>query len=208
MTKPSYWEKGCDYLSSKDKVMEKIIKTYPREILTSQGMPFKVLCNAIIGQQISVAAADSIKKRFFALMPENNPQAKKVLEQSEESLKATGLSRQKIQYLKNIAEYFLVNKITNKYFEEKDKDEIYCELIAIKGIGKWTLEMFQIFYMLDPDVFPIGDIGLIKAIYKHYPRAQNKSKDELIKYSKKWQPYRTIATWYLWRTVDPEPVQY
>lgn len=208
MIKPDYWKKACDFLSSKDKVIAKIIKGYPGETLSSQGLPFKVLCNAIIGQQVSVAAADAIKKRFFDLMPKKNPLPKKVLELDEETMRSVGLSRQKIQYLRNIAEYFIQNKITNKYFEKKPREEIYQELLAIKGIGKWTLEMFQIFYLLDTDIFPLGDIGLIKAIYKNYPRMNGKSKEELEKYSQKWQPYRTVVTWYLWRTFDPEPVAY
>lgn len=120
-------------------------------------------------------------------------------------MRSAGLSKQKILYLDNIAKYFKDNKITNTYFNKKPLEEIQKELIAIKGIGRWTLEMFEIFYLMSPDIFPLGDIGLIRAL-EHFYKLE--TKEEMEAYSKQWQPYRTVVTWYLWCWKDPEIIEY
>ncbi len=210
MKKPHYWQKGSKELSKKDKKLAVFIERYQDKYLTSYGDAFKTLANAIVGQQISVAACDAIWQRLLDLCPRKKITIKNFKKLKESALKEIGLSRQKILYLNNIADYFIENKITEKYFKENSSAEIAEELLAIKGIGKWTLEMFQIFYLNEADVFPVGDIGLIKAIQKIYssPKRKFEDKESIVKYSKKWAPYRTIATWYLWRTIDTEPVHY
>ena len=208
--KPKYWQEACLFLSRKDKTMAKLIKKYPDASLTSYAKPFKTLANAIVGQQISVAAAEATWQRLLNLLKNKAFNAKNFLTLSEAQLKEIGLSKQKIQYLKNISTHFINNKINNKYFQNKSSTQIAEELLAIKGIGKWTLEMFQIFYLNEADIFPLGDIGLIKAIENNYPiKKETKDyKNYLENFSKQWQPYRTVATWYLWRTIDAEPVHY
>lgn len=205
---PKYWQKACKYLSDKDPVMAHIIKSHPEGSLICYLDPFKTLANAIVGQQISVAAADAIWARFQKLFPRKKISAKNYLELSEEKLRGIGFSRQKFQYLGNIARYFIENKVTNKYFEEKPSQEIADGLLAIKGVGPWTLEMFQIFYLNEPDIFSPGDIGLIRAIKDNYTKKRFKDKEAIVEFTKTWAPYRTVASWYLWRTIDEEPVQY
>lgn len=205
-----YWKKGCKELSAKDKKLAELIKRYPDACLTSYGDPFKTLTNAIVGQQISVAACDAIWGRLLELCPKKKITANNFKKIKESSLKEIGLSRQKILYLNNIADYFIENKITEKYFQKKSSQEIAEELLAIKGIGKWTLEMFKIFYLNEPDIFPIGDIGLVKAVRNIYssPKRKFEDKESIVEFSKRWAPYRTIVTWYLWRSIDAEPVHY
>lgn len=213
---PSYWEQAIDKLSRGDKKLAELIALYPDSHLKCYGDPFKTLTNAIVGQQISVAAANAVWQRFLALFPKKKFSAEEYLKLKEDLLRETGLSKQKILYIKNIANYFINNQITTKYFSKKSSKEIAEELLAIKGIGKWTLEMFQIFYLNEPDIFPIGDIGLIKAVGNLYPEEINRSShqnkaslhDDILKFSDAWKPYRTVATWYLWRSIDAEPVHY
>lgn len=207
-TYPHYWQEASDYLCEHDKVLARIIRNYPGEILYSQGNAFATLANAIVGQQISAKAAEAIWKRFRGLFP-SKISYQKFLEIETKELRAIGLSKQKIEYLTNIAKYFCDNKISSKYFT-KHPDRISSELLAIKGIGRWTLEMFQIFYLLDPDVFPVNDLGLHKAIRNHYSTKSKTfaDKESILRLSKQWEPYRTVATWYLWRTFDTEPVAY
>lgn len=206
---PHYWQEACDYLCKRDKVLAKIIRNYPGETLHSQGNAFATLANAIVGQQISAKAAEAIWKRFRELLA-GKISYQKFLELETKELRAVGLSKQKIDYLTNIAKYFYKNKINRGYFTKHPSEKIHTELLAIKGIGKWTLEMFQIFYLLDPDVFPVNDLGLHKAIRNHYSTKTKTftDKESILKLAKQWEPYRTVATWYLWRTFDTDPVAY
>lgn len=207
---PPYWKQACDHLCKKDKVLAKIILSYKGECLSSQANAFQTLANAIVGQQISAKAAEAVWKRFAALFPRKNISYKNFLKLKPEDLRTAGLSSSKISYITNIANYFKENKITEEYFTIHPSEKIHAELLAIKGIGKWTLEMFRIFYLLDPDIFPVNDLGVIKAIQKHYS-TKNKTyskKEHILKLAKSWEPYRTVATWYLWRTFDTEPVAY
>jgi len=133
-----------------------------------------------------------------------------VLVASDEMLRACGLSMQKINYMRNIATYFSERKVTENYWAERGDAEIMAELTSIKGIGSWTAEMFLIFHLARPDIFPVKDIGVLKAIDLHYyPDAKKrKSPAEYQQLAKQWAPYRTVATWYLWRALDPVPVAY
>lgn len=192
--------------------MAKIIASYKGESLQSQRNAFQTFAKAIVGQQISVKAADAIWARFAKLFGRRKINYSNFLKLSHEDLRACGFSKQKIQYLSNIANYFKENKVTKKYFDKKPSEELAQELLAIKGVGQWTLEMFQIFYLLEPDIFPVNDLGLIKAIKNHYCHPEDPEQREgdvrISQVSTSWQPYRTVATWYLWRTFDEEPVAY
>ena len=204
--KPKYWNKGIIYLSNKDKVLKKIIDQFPEQSLNLNDNSFHALVNSIIGQQISVSAANSMKKKLFALKKNITPRTIKNIKKID--LKKCGLSKQKIQYINNIADFFEENK---KFINEIDKLEdqyIREKLIEIKGIGNWTVDMFLIFTHGSSNIFPTGDLGFIKAISKHYKKDLPLDDNFLSTLLKRWSPYSSIATWYLWRSLDPIPVSY
>ena len=204
--KPKYWNKGIIYLSNKDKVLKKIIDQFPKQSLILNDNSFHALINSIIGQQISVSAANSMKKKLFALKKNITPRTIKNIKKID--LKKCGLSKQKIQYINNIADFFEENK---KFINEIDKLEdqyIREKLIKIKGIGNWTVDMFLIFTHGSSNIFPTGDLGFIKAISKHYKKDLPLDDIFLSTLLKRWSPYSSIATWYLWRSLDPIPVSY
>jgi len=204
--KPAYWNKGKIFLSNNDKVLKNIIEMFSSENLELNPNHYHALLNSIIGQQISVLAANTIKGRFFNLHNKITPNS--VLKLNEISLKDCGLSRQKILYIKNISTFFLKNKkfITNIYLY--DEILIKDKLISIKGVGNWTADMFLLFSCGSPDIFPEGDLGFIKAISKSYKKKIPISQSYLKRLKKRWSPYSSIATWYLWRSLDPVPTTY
>tara|TARA_B110000116_G_C16765575_1_gene550655 strand:+ start:486 stop:1103 length:618 start_codon:yes stop_codon:yes gene_type:complete len=204
--KPRYWIKGKSFLSNKDKVLKSIINKFPKESLLLNDNYYHVLLNSIIGQQISVSAASSIKKRFFKLNRTIIP--KNVIILKDSSLRECGLSRQKILYIKNISNFFITNKIFFKNIKKYNEIEIKEKLISIKGVGNWTADMFLLFSYGSSDIFPQGDLGFVKAISKLYGKELPLNEDYLKKLQKKWSPYNSIATWYLWRSLDPIPVSY
>ena len=206
MKKPHFWEKAKIDLKRKDKKLGKIIKNYPRDFLFSKSDPFYTLARSIVGQQISVKAAQAVWDRFENKIGLINP--KNVGRVHFMSLKACGLSRQKINYLKSLSEAFINKKISPSKWKDYSDDQIISELIKIKGIGTWTAEMFLIFNLCRPDIFPADDLGLIKGICNCYGIKYPITKDHAIKLSEKWKPYRSVATWYFWRSLDPIPVEY
>ena len=186
--------------------MKKIIDQFPKQSLILNDNSFHALINSIIGQQISVSAANSMKKKLFALKKNITPRTIKNIKKID--LKKCGLSKQKILYINNIADFFIENK---KFIYEIDKAEdqyIREKLIEIKGIGNWTVDMFLIFTHGSSNIFPTGDLGFIKAISKHYKKDLPLDDDFLSTLLKRWSPYSSIATWYLWRSLDPIPVSY
>jgi len=204
--KPTYWNKGKIYLSNKDKVLKKLIQTYRNEYLNLNSNYFHSLINSIIGQQISVSAADSMKTKFFKLKRSITPQT--VSKLSTTDLRKCGLSRQKILYIRNISKFFLQNKKFIKNINKSSEEEIYNNLIEIKGVGNWTIHMFLMFSYGSSNIFPIGDLGFLKAIAKLYKVQLPISERKLKLLYKKWSPYSSQATWYLWRSLDPIPVNY
>ena len=204
--KPKYWNKGKIYLSNKDKVLKKLIQTYRNEYLNLNSNYFHSLINSIIGQQISVSAADSMKTKFFKLKRNITPQTVSKLRTTD--LRKCGLSRQKILYIRNISNFFLQNKKFIKNINKSSEEEIYNNLIEIKGVGNWTIHMFLMFSYGSSNIFPIGDLGFLKAISKLYKVQLPISERKLKLLYKKWSPYSSQATWYLWRSLDPIPVNY
>ena len=204
--KPKYWNKGKIYLSNKDKVLKKLIQTYRNEYLNLNSNYFHSLINSIIGQQISVSAADSMKTKFFKLKRNITPQT--VSKLSTIDLRNCGLSRQKILYIRNISKFFLQNKKFIKNINKSSEEEIYNNLIEIKGVGNWTIHMFLMFSFGSSNIFPTGDLGFLKAISKLYKVQLPISERKLKLLYKKWSPYSSQATWYLWRSIDDEPIQY
>ena len=204
--KPKYWNKGKIYLSNKDKVLKKLIQTYRNEYLNLNSNYFHSLINSIIGQQISVSAADSMKTKFFKLKRNITPQTVSKLRTAD--LQKCGLSRQKILYIRNISKFFLQNKKFIKNINKSSEEEIYNNLIEIKGVGNWTIHMFLMFSYGSSNIFPTGDLGFLKAISKLYKVQLPISERKLKLLYKKWSPYSSQATWYLWRSLDPIPVNY
>jgi DNA-3-methyladenine glycosylase II len=206
MTSPVYWDDAKAHLSRRDKKLGKIIASYQGEALTLKGDPFFTLARSIAGQQISVKAADSVWRKFEASVKKVKPEV--VLETDVATLRAAGLSNSKVVYMHALAQHFIDNKKLIRRWPEMSDEEITKELVSIKGIGKWTAEMFLIFHLGRPDVFPIADLGLQKGIFRHYNASEKMHLDEVRKLGERWKPYRSVATWYLWRSLDPVPVEY
>ena len=204
--KPKYWNKGKTYLSNKDRVLKRIIDQYPNQSLKLNKNSFHALINSIIGQQISVAAANSMKNKLFSLKKNITPKTIKNIKKND--LSKCGLSKQKILYINNIADFFLENKKFTNEINKFEDQYIREKLIEIKGIGNWTVDMFLIFTHGSSNIFPTGDLGFIKAISKHYKKDLPLDDKFLSRLLKRWSPYSSIATWYLWRSLDPIPVSY
>ncbi len=206
MTYPSYWFKASEYLAARDRIISNLIASYPNDIMTNDLNPFATLVRAIVGQQISVKAASAITSRLESRI--GTFSAKDYLAAGEEELRQCGLSRPKIRYITNVAMAFEEGLLTPAQWLEMGDEEIEKQLTSIPGIGKWTAQMFLIFYLHRPDILPLNDIGLLKAVAKHYASGKQLTKTEVLEIAQAWKPYRTVATWYLWRSLDPQPVQY
>ncbi len=211
MTKvPKYWNKAKKYLSKKDKIMAKLIKNYqsPSEtILTSRGDIFFSLCKSIIGQQISVAAANSVFLRFKKKC-NNKINAKNVSKITFSNLKKCGLSRQKVLGIKSLAEQILNKSFNPKLISKMSDEDAINYLSKLRQIGKWSAEMILLFTYNRPNIWPVQDIGLLRAISKNYKKKYLPPDRFVILLSKRFTPYCSVATWYLWRSIDPEPIQY
>ena len=204
---PAYWKKAKKILSKKDLVLRKIIKKYKKGFLTTKNNSFFSLCRTIVGQQISTKAADSIwykfeKKCKKRIVPNT------ILKLSSRSLKSAGLSRQKVSYLKNIAKSFRNKSFNVRELKKMNDKEAINYVTQLKGLGIWSAEMFLMFNLNRPDIFPVQDIGLLRAISKNYKTSYPPSKRFLDKISKLHSGYRTVFTWYMWRSIDPTDVEY
>ena len=206
MKKPIFWEKAKKDLIRRDKKLGKIISSYPKDFLFSKSDPFYTLARSIVGQQISVQAAQAVWNKYEKKIKKVNP--KNTINLHFMTLRSCGLSRQKISYLRHLSLSFIKNEINPGKWNKFQDEEIINELIKIKGIGRWTAEMYLIFNLCRPDVFPADDLGLIKGICNCYNIKYPITKDRAIKMSEKWKPYRSVATWYFWRSLDPIPVEY
>jgi DNA-3-methyladenine glycosylase II len=206
MTAPEYWQTAIEYLATRDRVMANLIATYPQEMMINYHNPFGTLLRAIVGQQISVKAANKICDRLESLLGSFSPDL--YLIATENDLRECGLSRPKIRYITNIARALEDGTLTPLNWSAMSDREVAQQLMSIPGIGPWTAEMFLIFHLHRADILPLGDIGLIRAIEVHYAAGNRLNKAEIETISQHWKPYRTVATWYLWRSLDPMPVQY
>ena len=204
---PNYWLRGKKKLSKKDPVLRKIIKKYKKGFLTTRNNPFFSLCRTIVGQQISTKAADSIWLKFEKKC-KNNINPKTILKIPSQSLKTAGLSRQKISYLKNIAKAFKKKSFNIKEIKNMNDNEAISYITKLKGLGVWSAEMFLMFNLNRPNIFPIKDIGLLRAISKNYKTNYPPSKRFLDKISRLHAGNRTMFTWYMWRSIDPSDVEY
>ena len=204
--KPFFWITAKKELKKKDKKLGKIIDTYPKDFLFSKSDPFLTLARSIVGQQISVKAAQSVWDKLILKIENITPDI--INKTHSNTLKSVGLSRQKVLYLKNLARAFIDKDIKMNLWKNMSDEDVINDLIQIKGIGRWTAEMFLIFNLCRSDVFPLDDIGMIKGICKIYNIKYPLKRTELIRIGERWKPYRSVATWYLWRSLDPIPVEY
>jgi DNA-3-methyladenine glycosylase II len=204
--KPNYWDRAKRALSRRDPVMGAIMRAHPRIFLVRRGEPFMTLARAIVGQQISVKAAQSVWDRLVAcagaVTPEN------VLLKERPLLRACGLSDRKTEYICDLAQHFANGSIHVHRWPAMGDEEIIAELAEVRGIGRWTAEMFLIFSLLRPDVFPLDDLGLQKGIRVAYFANRKVALSTLRRIGERWRPWRSVATWYLWRSLDPVPVEY
>ena len=204
---PSYWYKAKKILSRTDPVLRKIIKKYNKGFLTTRSKPFFSLCRTVVGQQISLASADSIWSKFSKKC-KGNIKPRVVLKISSRNLKSAGLSRQKISYLKIIARAFENKSFNVREIKKMDDAKAIEYITKLKGLGVWSAEMFLMFNLNRQDIFPTKDIGLLRAISKNYKTTYPPSKRFLEKISKLHSGYRTVFTWYMWRSIDPTDVEY
>jgi len=204
---PVYWKKAKRTLSKRDSVLRKIIKKYKKGFLTTRNNPFFSLCRTIVGQQISTKAADSIWIKFEKKC-KNNINPKTVIKISSHNLKKAGLSRQKVSYLKNIAKAFKSKSFDVAKLKKMNDIDAINYITKLKGLGVWSAEMFLMFNLNRPNIFPLKDIGLLRAISKNYKTTYPPSKNTLEKISKIHYGYRTVFTWYMWRSIDPSDVEY
>jgi DNA-3-methyladenine glycosylase II len=208
MTKtPKYWNKAKSYLSKKDKVMKILIKRFGDKTLTTRKDVFFSLCKSIIGQQISVAAANSVFEKFNQVCKGKiNPKIVKKI--STQKLKKCGLSRQKVRGIKELSLRFLSKSFNSDLIKNMSNEEAIIYLSSLRQIGRWSAEMILIFTFNREDIWPIQDIGLLRAISNNYKKKYLPPKNFVEKLKKKFSPYCTVATWYLWRSIDDEPIQY
>lgn len=204
--KPAYWETACERLAEADPVMAELIARYPGMSLRSRGDAFHTLARSIVGQQISVRAADAVWARLMALL--GDMQSDRVLAAGADVLRSCGLSARKVEYLTDLALHHRQGRLDPQVWRDWDDEAIIAELCTIRGIGRWTAEMFLIFHLLRADVLPLDDIGLIKAIAAHYHAGERPAHKMMLQLAEPWRPWRSVATWYLWRSLDPVPVEY
>ncbi len=203
---PDYWSLASQNLAQNDPVMAMLIERYAGLSLVSRGDPFSTLARSIVGQQISVKAADAVWGRFLALVGEVRPDG--VVQLGEAGLAGCGLSRRKVEYVCDLARHFVDGRLDPSVWGGLDDETLIRELCAVRGIGRWTAEMFMIFNQMRPDVFPVDDLGVQRAVCEHYFSRTRQPPRLLSEFAKRWQPWRTVATWYLWRSLDPVPVEY
>jgi DNA-3-methyladenine glycosylase II len=201
---PPYWEAAKAHLKAVDPVLEEIITAYEEPPLRSSGRPFETIIRSIVGQQISAKAAASIWARFLALAGEISPPSVAVL--AHEEMRAVGLSGRKAEYIHGLATTGAW--IAEHPWTEHSDETVRKQLCALRGVGPWTANMVLMFSLIRPDILPLGDIGIVRAIESLYADKQALTPKELTAIAQPWSPYRTVACWYLWRHLDAEPVQY
>ena len=204
--KPNYWDRAKRALAKRDPVMGAIMRAHPKIFLARRGEAFLTLARAIVGQQISVKAAQSVWDRFAACVGEVTP--RNVLLKERPVLRACGLSDRKTEYIADLAQHFADGRIHVHRWPQMSDEQIIAELVEVRGIGRWTAEMFLMFNLLRPDVFPLDDLGLQKGIRVSYFRNRKIALSTMRRLGETWRPWRSVATWYLWRSLDPLPVEY
>ncbi|MEN3295092.1 MAG: DNA-3-methyladenine glycosylase [Burkholderiales bacterium] len=201
---PPYWQDAKEELMKRDRIMRKVIPQFGDLHLIGRGEPFVTLARSIIGQQISVKAAESVWQRLLAVCPKCTPA--QIMKAGSESLATCGLSKRKAEYIIDLAEHFKAKRVHVDKWAEMDDEDVIAELIQIRGIGRWTAEMFLIFNLLRPNILPLDDVGLLKGISVNYFSGEPVSRSDAREVAANWEPWRTVATWYLWRSLDATAV--
>lgn len=197
---PAYWQEACADLMKRDRILRKIIPAFGPAHLASRGDPFVTLARSIVGQQISVKAAQSVWERLVEACPKLVPA--QFLRAGHEKLAGCGLSKRKAEYILDLAEHFRNGTVHVAKWAEMEDEDVIAELTQIRGIGRWTAEMFLMFNLLRPNVLPLDDIGLINAISQNYFSGEPVTRSEAREVAANWEPWRTVATWYMWRSLD------
>lgn len=200
---PDYWGQACAYLIKKDRVLRRLIPQRAAEVLRPRGDAFATLARSIMGQQVSVAAAQRIWERFAALAGEVTPQG--VLRLKVDDLRGAGLSARKVEYLVDLALHFDGGRLHVHEWPAMDDEAITQELMAIRGVGRWTAEMLLIFHLARPNVLALDDVGLARGISRHYFSGEAVSRSEIREVAQAWTPWCSVATWYIWRSLEPLP---
>jgi DNA-3-methyladenine glycosylase II len=203
---PGYWCDAKRHLSRRDKVLREIIRAHPDASLRTRGDAFQTLARSIVGQQISVKAAQSVWDRFAHAVGEVTPAF--VLRMPAESVRSCGLSRSKVAYIKDLAAHFDDGRLNPRRWHRMKEEGVIEDLVRVKGIGRWSAEMFLIFHLMRPNVLPVGDLGLQRAMERLYNGGDPITKDDMREIARPWEPWNSVATWYLWRSLDPLPVEY
>jgi DNA-3-methyladenine glycosylase II len=203
---PEYWGEACKHLMKKDRVMKRLIPQFGEASLQSRGDAFVTLARSIVGQQVSVKAAQTVWDRFAQLPRKITPT--NVLKLKVDDMRAAGLSARKVEYIVDLALHFDNGALHVKKWSEMTDDAIIEELVAIRGIGRWTAEMFLMFHLMRPNVLPLDDVGLINGISHNYFSGEAVSRSEAREVAAAWAPYCSVATWYIWRSLDPLPFSY
>ncbi|MDQ0590676.1 DNA-3-methyladenine glycosylase family protein [Variovorax paradoxus] len=203
---PDYWEEACKHLAKKDRVMKRLIPKFGDACLESRGDAFTTLARSIVGQQISVKAAQTVWDKF-ALLPRKLTPAN-VLKLKVDDMRGAGLSARKVEYLVDLAIHFDSGAVHVDSWKDMSDELIIEELVAIRGIGRWTAEMFLIFHLMRPNVLPVDDLGLLNGISVNYFSGDPVSRSDARDVAVAWAPYCSVATWYIWRSLDPVPVAY
>jgi DNA-3-methyladenine glycosylase II len=201
---PAYWQDAKDELMKRDRIMRKLIPQFGDMHLIGRDEAFTTLARSIVGQQISVKAADAVWLRFLDACPKCTPA--QVLKAGPELLASCGLSKRKAEYVLDLADHFKAKRVHADQWTEMDDEEVISELIQIRGIGRWTAEMFLIFNLLRPNILPLDDLGLLKGISVNYFSGEPVSRSDAREVAANWEPWRTVATWYLWRSLESAPV--
>lgn len=206
VTRPAYWDKACADLVKRDRILKKLIPKFGPVHLMSRGDPFVTLARSVVGQQVSVASAQAAWQRVESACPKLVPQ--QFIKLGQEKLLACGLSKRKAEYILDLAEHFVSGALHVGKWTSMEDEAVIAELTQIRGIGRWTAEMFLIFNLSRPDVLPLDDLGLIRAISVNYFSGEPVTRSEAREVAANWEPWRTVATWYMWRSLDPLPVDY
>ncbi|MEZ0602244.1 DNA repair protein [Paraburkholderia sp. IW21] len=206
VTRPAYWDKACADLVKRDRILKKLIPKFGPVHLLSRGDPFVTLARSVVGQQISVASAQAVWAKVEAACPKLVPQ--QFIKLGQDKLTACGLSRRKAEYVLDLAQHFVSGALHVGKWTSMEDEAVIAELTQIRGIGRWTAEMFLIFNLSRPDVLPLDDLGLIRAISVNYFSGEPVTRSEAREVAANWEPWRTVATWYMWRSLDPLPVDY
>ncbi len=206
MVTPEYWDEACRHLVKKDRVMKRLIPQFGDACLQSRGDAFTTLARSIVGQQISVKAAQTVWDRFEKLPRQMTPA--NVLKLKVDDMRGAGLSARKVEYLVDLSLHFDAGKLHVQAWESMDDEAIIAELVAIRGIGRWTAEMFLMFHLMRPNVLPLDDVGLINGISLNYFSGDPVSRSDAREVADAWKPFCSVATWYIWRSLEPVPVAY